>query len=121
MSEWSAFLNRPGTEWMFLILPVVVFSVVGLAIYGHRRRQLSRWNLRDSQFAPSTAGHRWLSSILAILAFVMLVSITLGPDIAPDQRNWDIGLGIPGILIGWAGCPLSIYLANRSYLGGTGQ
>lgn len=120
MSEWGAFLNRPGTEWMFLLLPVVVFSVVGLAIYGHRRRQLSRWNLRDSQFAPSTAVHRWLSSILAFLAFVLLVLIALGPDIAPDQRTLDMGFGISGIAIGWAGCIWSINSANRSYLRGSG-
>ena len=121
MSEWTAFLNRPGTEWVFLLLPAVVFFLVGLALYGHRKQQLRRWNLRDSRFAPSTTLQFWLPSIVAVLAFVIVVGIALDPDIAPDQRNLDIGCGISGILIGWAGCLWAISSANRSYLQGSGQ
>lgn len=121
MSEWSAFLNRPGTEWVFLLTPLVVFAIVGLATYGHRRWQLSRWNLRDSRFAPSTTLHSWLPSIVAVAAIMILMGVVLDPDIAPDQRNLDIGFGISGIAIGWPGCLWAISLANRSYLRGGGQ
>lgn len=121
MSEWSAFLNRPGTEWVFLLLPAVVFFLLGLAIYQHRKRQLRRWNLRDSRVAPSTTLQSWLPSIVAVLAFVIVVGIVLDPDIAPDQRNLDIGFGISGIVIGWPGSLWAIRLANQNYLRGGGQ
>lgn len=121
MSEWSAFLNRPGTELIFLLLPVVVFSVGGLAIYGCRKRQLSRWNLRDSPVAPSTAAHLRLPTAAAVLAIAILAGIAFGLDFAPDQRNRDIVCGFIGIGIGWFVCFRSINWANRSYLRGSGQ
>ena len=114
-------MNSPGTEWVFLVTPLVVFFLVGLALYGHRKQQLRRWNLRDSRFAPSTTLHTWLPSIVAVLAFVMVVGIVLDPDIAPDQRNLDIGFGISGIVIGWPGSLWAIRLANQNYLRGGGQ
>lgn len=120
MSELSLFLRTPDSEWLFLGSLVVVFFLVGLVISWRRRRQLRRWNLRTSPAAPSTAVYLWALTIFAVLIGALLCWIVFGIDIAPEQRNRDIGFGFMGIVIGFLICLWCIIWAKQSYLRGTG-
>ena len=111
----------PDSEWLFLVSLVVAFFLVGFVIFWRRRRQLRRWNLRTSPVSPSTAVHLWVLTIFTALTGALLVWIAFSLDIAPEQRDRDIGFGVMGIVIGFLACIWLLYWAKQSYLRGSGQ
>lgn len=97
----EAILGSADQTWVWLVVPLLGFVLVGAAlVYLRRRAQLEAWVLRRDPAEPPARGILFSTIIVGLLLAVAFAIYNLGLEIDPRQKLWNIGLWFLGTSLG---------------------
>lgn len=97
----SSALNAADQTWLWLVVPLGGFILIGgVIVWSLRRRQLRRWDIATQPREPSTRTILVGTVIAAIAILVVFVVLNLRVDIDPGQRLVNLGLWALGTIVG---------------------
>ena len=112
--------NELGREWDLLISAVAIGTIAAVVIWLVRGHQLQRWDLRNSNVAPSTTATLWTVALCAAVPSILLsLSVYTADPCDPDQKTANVLYLWSGVLVGVALCLAVLHWANRRYVKGS--
>jgi uncharacterized membrane protein YbhN (UPF0104 family) len=97
----EALLGSAGQMWLWLVVPLLGFVLVGaVLVYFRRRAQLEAWDLRRDPTEPAVRGILLTTIVIGLVLAVAFAIYNFRLDIDPRQKIWNIGLWFLGTSLG---------------------
>jgi len=99
--DTQALLGSAEQMWLWLVVPLFGFVLVGaVLIYVRRRAQLEAWDLRTNPTEPTVKGILLTTIVIGLLLAVAFAIYNFRLEIDPRQKLWNIGLWFLGTSLG---------------------
>lgn len=97
----EALLGSADQMWLWLLVPLLGFVLVGaIVVYVRRRSQLEAWDLRTSPTEPTVKGILLTTIVVGLILAVAFAIYNFRLEIDPRQKLWNIGLWFLGTILG---------------------
>jgi len=97
----QALLGSAEQMWLWLVVPLFGFLLVGaVLVYFRRRAQLEAWDLRTNPTEPTVKGILLTTIVIGLVLAVAFAIYNFRLEIDPRQKLWNIGLWFLGTSLG---------------------
>lgn len=97
----QALLGSAEQMWLWLVVPLLGFVLVGaVLVYFRRRAQLEAWDLRVNPTEPTVKGILLTTIVVGLVLAVVFAIYNFRLEIDPRQKLWNIGLWFLGTSLG---------------------
>lgn len=97
----EAILGSAEQMWLWLVVPLLGFLLVGaVLIYVRRRAQLEGWDLRRDPTEPTVKGILLATIVIGLVLALAFAIYNFRLEIDPRQKIWNIGLWFLGTTLG---------------------